>query len=359
MKKKILFFAYNLRMGGAEKVLVDFIRVLQPHYDIDLALLRAEGELMDSLPEEIRVVEMRASPFSYSLFRFIPWFRRRKINRIIGTKDYFAAIGFFEGRSATWVADIRKDLRKIAWIHTDLRHFDPGISKEEFFDSYSKMDTIVTVSEQSAQGLMEKYHIDESKIAVLPNIINEEHILRCSREAVEPNDCFTFINVGKMRPEKRQDRLVEVARLLKNEGYSFKIQILGNGPEEETLRAIVNDYDLNDCVELKGLVVNPYPYILQADCAVLSSDFEGFSVFIKEAMFLKKPVITTDVAGWKESFENGKYGVVSERDTDALYRAMKAALEGKTDLKQIERNLHEFDSSNSAIEEKLLSIIEG
>ena len=54
-----------------------------------------------------------------------------------------------------------------------------------------------------------------------------------------------------MRPQKRQDRLVEIARDLKKEGYKFKIQIIGNGPEEETIKQLVKDYNVEDVEDLK------------------------------------------------------------------------------------------------------------
>ena len=38
--KRLLFFEYTMDMGGAEKVMADFLKVLKPHYEIDLALLK-------------------------------------------------------------------------------------------------------------------------------------------------------------------------------------------------------------------------------------------------------------------------------------------------------------------------------
>ena len=100
--KKLLFFGYTLEMGGAEKVLIDFLKVLKPDYEIDLVLLQAKGELLQNLPEGIQVQQIRNNPFSYFLFRYIPWFRKKKINRIASQKDYQVAVGFFEGRSGKW-----------------------------------------------------------------------------------------------------------------------------------------------------------------------------------------------------------------------------------------------------------------
>ena len=359
MKKKLLFFGYTLDMGGAEKVMVDFLKVLQPHYDITLALLQAKGVLMEDLPQGIRVIQLRNGLLPYLLFRYIPFFRKQKINKIANEEDYHAAIGFLEGRSATWVADIKKPIRRLAWVHTDVDHFDIGVCTEEALDSYSKMDAVITVAEHSKNSFLRKFGSSAHSVDVLYNLIDEESILRKSTEAVEPNHCFTFVNVGRMSPPKRQDRLVEIAHRLKAEGFSFAIQILGGGSEEEKIRQMVKEKDVEDVVQLKGMVLNPYPYIKQADCVVVSSDFEGYSVVIKEALLLGKAIISTDVSGVREVFEDNKYGIVTERTTDDLYQNMRAALCGEIDLKAIETRLQTFDCSNKAIIDKLFSIIEG
>ena len=189
------------------------------------------------------------------------------------------------------------------------------------------------------------------------NLIDEKNILEKAREKVEKNEVFTFVNVGKMRKQKRQDRLVEIARDLKEEGYKFKIQIIGNGPEENNIKSLIKEYNVGDVVELKGLQLNPYPYIKNADIVVVSSDFEGYSIAIKEALLLKKVVVSTDVSGVKEMFENGKYGIISKVDTEDLKGKMRDILENKIDTKTIEKNLEEFDCGNNKIIENLEEII--
>lgn len=357
--KKIMFFGYTLEVGGAEKVLVDYINELQDKYEITLVLLQKKGEFLERVPKNIKIIQLRNNNLQYVLFRYIPFIRKRKINRIVEKENCDIAIGFFEGRSATWVADIKKKVRKLAWIHNDVNKFDIGISEKEIIDTYNKMDKIITVSEVAKESLCKKYNFNKEKIEVLYNLIDEQSIIEKSREVVPRNDVFTFVNVGKMRPQKRQDRLIEIARDLKNENYKFKIQIIGNGPEEEKIKNLVKEYKVEDVVELLGLKLNPYPYIKQADCIVVSSDFEGYSVAIKEALLLKKAVVSTNVSGVSEMFDNEKYGISTEISTQDLEKTMKKVLDGTIDIKKIENNLEKFDCGNNQIIQKLIKLIEG
>ena len=356
--KKLLFFGYTLEMGGAEKVLIDYLKVLKNKYEIDLVLFNKKGELVSEIPKNVNIYELRKNNFQYALFRYVPFFRKREINSIANKKDYDVAIGFFEGRSATWVADIKKKIKRIAWIHNDVYKFDIGISENEIIDSYNKMDMIVTVSEKAKENFCKKYNISQNKVEVLYNLIDEENIKQKANEKVEKNESFTFVNVGKMRPQKRQDRLIHIAKKLKDDGYNFKIQIVGNGPEENKIKNLIEKLDVSDKTELLGLKTNPYPYIKNADCFVLSSEFEGFGIAVKEALILGQLVISTKVTGVEEMLESPKYGLITENSTEALYQGMKNVLSGKIDIEKIKSNLKSYDSGNDKVIEKLIYIIE-
>ena len=357
--KKLLIFGYTMDMGGAEKVLTDFLKVLNTEYEIDVALLKAQGTLMNEIPEGVNIIEMRKGFISYVLFRYIPFFRKRKINKIANSKNYDVAVGFLEGRSATWVADIKKSIRKLAWIHTDVRHFDIGISDKEVKSSYSKMDSVVFVSQKAKASFAEKYQVATDKSEVLYNLLDEKRIRELSKETVEANNCFTFVNVGRMSPPKRQDRLVEAAQRLKEEGLDFKIQIIGSGSEEVKIRQMITDYQVEDKIELLGLKTNPYPYVKQADCFVLCSDFEGFGIAVKEALLLETPVISTDVTGIKEVLNNGEYGILCDINTESVYSVMRSVLISAEKLDSFRKKLKNFDCSNTEIVSKLYEIIEG
>lgn len=359
MKKKLLIFGYTLDMGGAEKVMVDFLKVLQPHYDITLALLQAKGVLMEDLPDGIRVIQMRNNLPSYILFRYVPFFRKWQINKIANAEDYHAAIGFLEGRSSTWVADIKKEIRRIAWIHTDVAHFDIGIADTEAADSYQKMNAVVLVSQEAKESFAKKFPDAADRATVLYNLIDEAAILEKAQASVAPTHGFTFINVGRMTPPKRQDRLVEAAHLLKKDGFDFKLQIIGSGSEEAPIRQLIQQLDVADVVELLGMQTNPYPYVKQADCFVLSSDFEGFGIVVKEALLLGTPVISTAVTGVKEVLKNGKYGILCELSVQELYLAMRSVLEDPGTLANYRQTLKCYDCANHTIVTKLFSIIEG
>ena len=345
--KKILFYGYNMEMGGAERALINVINAIKDDYEVDLILIKDEGVLMNEIPKEVNIKTIRNNILSYALFRYIPYFRKRKIRKMT-EKKYDVAVAFMEGRAATWLTDMDQDCKKIAWIHNDVDKFDIGIKEKEIRSSYSKVDRIAVVSKQSKKSFCEKYNISEKKVEVVYNLIAEEDIKEKSMEFDPPKEKFTFINVAKMRPQKRHDRLLEAVKILKDEGYDFKLWLIGNGPLEEEIKKKVKDLDISDYVSLLGLQTNPFPYIRKADFFVMSSDHEGYPLSLLESLLLKTPVVTTDVSGAEEILKNDKYGIICDISLEGLTDSMRKILKTKK-YPELEKNLSNYKGANKGI----------
>lgn len=353
MKKKIVFFGYTMEMGGAERALVNVIKILTKYYDIDLVLLEKKGELLKDLPSSVKIIEIGKKGISYLLFRFVSLYRKYKINKLTN-KKYDIACAFMEGRAATWLTDMKQNCHKIAWIHNDVKEFNIGISDKEIKNTYSKLDMIYIVSIHSKNSFCEKYHISEDKVRVIYNLIDEDDILKKSTLEDIKKDKFTFINVSKMRKQKRHDRLLKCAYNLKQSGYDFNLWLVGSGPLEDEIKSMINELNLNDVVKLWGLKENPYPYIKSADYFVMSSDHEGYPLSLLESLLLKTPVVSTDVSGAKEILKNDKYGLICDINEESLTNAMKSVLDNPH--KNIENNLKKYKGNNEEIIKELLKI---
>lgn len=357
--KKLLIFGYTMNMGGAEKALLDTIKYLHDKIDIDLYLFKKEGVLISEIPNDVNIYELKKNKIEYLFFRFIPFYRKYKINRIYNEKKYDYVFGYMEGRCATWVSDIKsKYPKKYAWIHTDVSMFDIGIKEKEIIKSYNNLDKIICVSNDAKKHFVDKYKIDKNKVQVIYNYINEEEILKKASEFKINNKVFTFVNVASLRDAKRQDRLIKAAAYLKKKHYKFQIQLIGTGPNLNMLEKMIDEYDVSDCVKLLGLKVNPYPYIQNADYFVLCSDIEGYGIVIKEALLLKTKVLTTDVTGPKEILENGKYGIIVPNDDKAIMYTMENILKNPREYQYLDKALFHYQGDNEIIKKETLNLLD-
>ena len=59
MKKKVLFAAYSLDVGGIETALVTLLNYLNDKYDITLVLEKKQGIFLDKIPENVKVIEYK------------------------------------------------------------------------------------------------------------------------------------------------------------------------------------------------------------------------------------------------------------------------------------------------------------
>ncbi len=119
-----------------------------------------------------------------------------------------------------------------------------------------------------------------------------------------------LICVGRLCEQKGQLLLLEACRNLKEKGLEFELLLAGDGEMRSEVERMVRIYDLSDNVKITGWISSKQvrDEILAADVMVLPSFAEGLPVVIMEAMALRRPVISTYVAGIPELVINGQNG---------------------------------------------------
>jgi glycosyltransferase involved in cell wall biosynthesis len=138
-----------------------------------------------------------------------------------------------------------------------------------------------------------------------------------------------LVCVGRICEQKGQLLLVEAAARLREDGVAFELVLAGDGEMRGEVESRVRERQLQECVRITGWIdsAGVRAEILDARALVLPSFAEGLPVVIMEAMALRRPVISTYVAGIPELVENGRTGwLVAAGDINGLCRAMKECL---------------------------------
>jgi colanic acid/amylovoran biosynthesis glycosyltransferase len=119
-----------------------------------------------------------------------------------------------------------------------------------------------------------------------------------------------LVCLGRLSPEKGQLLLIEAATLLAAKGLPFELTLVGDGPMRGVIEALVTERGLADRIKLTGSVSieRVRDELLNARALVLPSFAEGLPVVIMEAMALRRPVLTTWVAGIPELVRDGVEG---------------------------------------------------
>ncbi len=144
-----------------------------------------------------------------------------------------------------------------------------------------------------------------------------------------------ILSVGRLVPKKGHDDLITALALLRARGFAFRCRLVGAGPLQEELQALIARHGLADAVTLEGPMTHARLIALyrQADLFALApriaedGDRDGIPNVIAEAMAIGVPVVSTDISGIPELVRTGKTGlVVPPRDPQALADALARLL---------------------------------
>ena len=357
--KHILFLMPAMLDGGAEKVLIDILKNFDySEYDVTLLLETEDGPYIDDIPQQVKLISFhKKNLWIERLYRYLSmcgckglaYFFLCKLPLLWSLRGmHFATIiSFMEGMAVkmhSYIFD--KAERNISWVHIDLKKkhwsLDFFANGKEEQTCYQKMDRIVFVSQDAKTKFQELFHLGESKLEVLYNLIDCKTIKILSEQKAIEKSKFTICMVGRLNRQKRYDRAFEVVRKLKYNGYDFELWILGSGELETELKEMVETYKIDDIVSFKGFVKPVYPYVKKADIFLNTSESEGYPLTLCEALCLGLPIVATNITGSNEILTNSNAGILVEEDTESIYRGLKYMIDNKSFREECAANAVDF-----------------
>ena len=135
-----------------------------------------------------------------------------------------------------------------------------------------------------------------------------------------------IVNFCRLDPVKNLKLLISAFKIFSGEYPDYKLYIYGEGPQHDELIRLIDELGLNGKVLIKPFEKNIHEIILDYKMFVSSSDSEGISNSIIEAMGIGLPVISTnaDGGGAKAVIRDGENGlIVPKGNADEMYKAMK------------------------------------
>ncbi len=349
--KKILFIIEGLSGGGAERALIELLKRFDySKYSVTLCVIFEIGIYINQIPSEVKLIFLfphKETSFQRYLRKIAlrhykkyskTWLMHYLIAQKIKNRHFDIIISFIEGYPLIFHSLIKKKAKKnISWIHCDLYHQHWTTlyfhNQEDEKECYEKMDKLIFVSRNALKAFDTLYDIKVPKDCIY-NIIDAHSICMLAKENKIFYDRFTITSIGSLYKIKGYERLIRVAKLFKDNGYSVKFQIIGDGDLLEELMQLRDRLGVQREVSFLSFQENPYPLLKQSDIFVSTSLSEGLSLVICEALVLGVPVVATKTAGAIELLDNGKYGVLTEHDDLSIYEGLKRIVDDDV-LRQI------------------------
>lgn len=329
---RIAFVAPNMGGGGAERVVLTLVEAfLQRGHEVDLVLMRRQGELLSLLPPQVRVFDLNANRIRGALIPLVKYLRERRphsLQAILWSLTVVAIIAGVIARTATRIIVADHGILSRQYGRSRAAMFALRLTTRFI---YPLAAARICVSEGCATDLARLSGLNREHFTVIHNPVSAPSDLQRSRPDVEQlwaNSERRILTVGSLKAVKNHDLLLRAfAQLDKNR--DARLMILGEGELRPSIERLAEDLGIADRLIMPGFAIDPWPYYLSADLFVLTSNNEAYPLVLVEALLAGLTVVSTDCAyGPREILDGGRFGhLVPVGDTKSLVETMSAALE--------------------------------
>lgn len=190
--------------------------------------------------------------------------------------------------------------------------------------SYSQADTLVCQTPWVVDYFKKKMDI---KCVVIPNPITP------NLPVWRGMDSNNIITACRLTSQKNLPMLLKAYARLAHEHKESRLIIYGEGELRSELEQMVSELGIKDCVDMPGFTKNLPSVMAESYMYVSSSDYEGISNSMLEALGVGIPTVCTDcpVGGASMFIHSGANGLlVKVGDEEGLYQAIRRMYEDRT-----------------------------
>lgn len=331
MKPRICFAITSITDNGVTRVvsiLLDEINYDQ--YDVTVLLTRKVPHRFE-LNSKARIIEVKhdlgkgAFGKLRSIFELHQILKRERFETVIALGDYAAMY--------VLLACFGVKVKKIVSERNDPNREPGNKAFRQLRDIlYKGVDILVCQTNDAAsyfEGIVEKRVVIHNPISA--NLPQYDGIQREKR----------IVNFCRIDEQKNLPMLIDAFGEFSKKHYEYRMEIYGDGPLKEQIMAYIAQKGLAASIVLHGYCRDIHEKIKNVAMFVSSSDFEGMSNSMLEALAIGIPTICTDcpIGGAREIIESGENGIlVPVNDRTAMADAMCFFAENPEEAERMAEN---------------------
>ncbi len=325
---RILFITTGLKLGGAERQVVDLAdRLAERGHEVAIAYLTGDAELR---PRNVRVGLHPVHCAKSVLGMAAGCLRLRSLIR-----QWNADIVHSHMVHANLIARLLRLITPMSKLVCTAHSTKEGGGLISL--AYRATDFLATISTNVSREAVTAFEqcgaAPKGRMIPVLNGIDltefsySQERRHESRQRLFPNsDRRLILAVGRLVPEKNFSALLCAFASLRKARPDTELWIAGGGELRAQLEEERSDLHLDDSVRFLGVRADVPDLMRAADVFVLSSLFEGFGLVVAEAMASGTVTVATDAGGIAEVMSGHGY-CVPVGDQEALEAALSAALQ--------------------------------
>lgn len=315
---KIIRVCTILDFGGVEKRLVNIAQSCPSGIETIFIALGTGGWAANELQKYSKEVICLESDYRIPnlnlIFKLVKIFKFLKPD-VVHTSG---AEANFHAQIAAFIARVPKRVSEEIGFPNHNR-----TSRYIFGNVYKLSHKVVCISEAVANKVVQLGEAKKENIEVVYNPIAYNIYERQTTKTESP---LRFVTVCRLTEIKNLARLIRVFCRFLDVSPGSVLQIVGDGPEKESLQKLVNDLSIDNSVWLEGFSQNPANFLLEADVFVLPSYSEGLGNAIMEAMLVGIPCIVSNIGGGRELIEDEINGwLINPYNDEEIFQKLVAA----------------------------------
>lgn len=339
---EILFVLDSMKLGGAQTYVITLMRQLEEaHYDV--AIATDNGELLERIASTVAIHLLPLD--GKNIFKII----RSIINlshllkaREVKIVHSNALIPVFICKIAILIS--RRRIKHVFTVHKiwerDISVFGKILLPLFYPLIDFSVDQVIVINLFSNNIFSKKIRAD--KINLIYNGIE----LGYAREQMVSHQANStrrnLIFVGRLAPQKRVDLLLKALSHI-GKIDNIKCRIIGDGSLRSSLLKLSAQLKITDIVEFLGYRSDVQRYLNDADIFLVTSEWEGISYSMLEALNTQIPFVGFDVPGVNEMVENNRNGLlVLFGDSEGLAQAVKRLIDDRELYERLRRGCREI-----------------
>ncbi len=327
---KILHIIPNLKKGGAERIVIDIVRILNQNASNQVKLILFEDKieydvddiknLIEIVPSKVQLSITKKHHLSISeLQNTIELFQPDSIHSHLFEAEIVSrSCTFPKAKWFTHSHDRMSSLNNLSLFKIkSKRDLTNYFEKRYLLKCYRKNggNNFIAISEDISHFLRTVLPKDLQSIQLLQNAIDLKRFEKPMDFNKVRDNVFNMVSIGRLDKNKNHQFLIDVVLDLKNRKIPVHLTIVGEGDERISLQEKILQLNLSDQLSLVGLQEKVEMYLWNADMYVHSAITEGFGLTLIEAMACGLPVVCTDGKGNRELIQEGENGfMVGERN---------------------------------------------